>query len=386
MSSRALSTVLVCAAAAVAAVCVADRFGPAPAAESAADGPAAATPPAAPDRAEIAAAVARGLVWLAREQERCGGWVGHVGNKQMDSYVVHFGAERAREQGRGHPGVTGFAGLAFLASGHVPGTAPYGPVVERAVDYLLAGDPSDEYITDCETNMYGHAFATIFLAQVEGMARGRDPRVMARLRAAAHLIERSQNAVGGWRYYPHAEECDLSVTVCQAQALRTAKEAGVDVKASTVKRVIGYLERSRIPSGSERGCFYYKITGRSARTRTSFAVNAAAVATLHAAGVYDEKQYGPALRFLEREYDDVQRYYADHFYFWYGNWHAVQAFRMEGGARFAAYYARVAKDLLAMQREDGRWVNTAGPGDAWATAVACLILTVPDGLLPLFAN
>jgi hypothetical protein len=342
--------------------------------------------PETPDREAIRAAVERGLRRLASTQSDNGGWIGDVGVKQSDSYVVHFSARRAEAEGRAHPGVTGFAGMAFLAAGHAPGRGPYGRVVERAIDYLLAGDPSDDYLSDSDTNMYGHAFATIFLAQAEGVSRERDPRILARLRAAAHLIERCQNELGGWRYYPHAEEADLSVTVCQAQALRAAKDAGVDVKASTIKRLIAYIEDSRIERGPQRGCFYYKISGRSARTKTSFAINAAAVATLHASGVYDAERYGAALAFLETEYPAVRSWYDDHFYFWYGNWHAAQAFRMHGGPRFDAYYARVATDLLEMQKPDGSWSNSVGPGSDWSTAVACLVLAVRDGLLPLFAD
>ncbi|HYC79085.1 MAG TPA: hypothetical protein VEI02_15805 [Planctomycetota bacterium] len=346
--------------------------------------PATASPP---DQDRIDAAIADGLAWLARAQAPCGGWTADVGHKQADSYVVRFDAARARAEGRAHPGVSGFAGMAFLAAGHVPGRGPYAATLERAIDYLCSGDPSEAYISDSESDMYGHAFAVLFLAQVDGMARGRDARVAARLRSAARMIEHAQNAVGGWRYYPYADEADLSVSVCQMQALRSAKEAGVRVSAETARRMIRYLEDSRIPDGRrDAGCFYYKITGRAARTRTSFAVNAAAVASLHSAGVYDAKRYGRALDYVERHYREVSSEYAEHFYFWYGNWHAVQAFRMEGGARFREYFARVSADLLARRRDDGRWVNAVGPGDAWSTAIACLILSAPYGYLPLFAN
>jgi hypothetical protein len=107
---------------------------------------------------------------------------------------------------------------------------------------------------------------------------------------------------------------------------------------------------------------------------------------LQASGIYDESEYEAALAFVDREYPDVRRYYADHFYFWYGNWHAAQAFRMKGGPRFDRYFGRLVRDLLALQRDDGRWPNRIGPGDAWSTAVACLILSVPNGYLPIFAN
>ncbi len=32
----------------------------------------------------------------------------------------------------------------------------------------------------------------------------------------------------------------------------------------------------------------------------------------------------------------------------------------------------------------GRWVNNVGPGDAFSTAVACMILQIPRQYLPIF--
>jgi hypothetical protein len=42
--------------------------------------------------------------------------------------------------------------------------------------------------------------------------------------------------------------------------------------------------------------------------------------------------------------------------------------------------------LLDDQEKDGRWLNPRreGPGDAFGTAVACIILQIPNQYLPIF--
>lgn len=359
---------------------LADR-GPAPAPE------AAPTPVLArPTAAAIDAAVARGLQWLARTQSRSGSWTGDVGHKRMDSYLVYNDAANQKQEGTGHPGVTALAGLAFLADGQVPGRSPWSGVLDGAIDYLLrCGDPYD-YICDSGSRMYSHSFAVLFLSQVHGMAPRREREVEARLRGSTRFILQCQNRFGAWRYTPGIDEADLSVTVCQVQALRAARNAGIAVSRAAIDRVIDYVKDSRIPWGREEGLFWYKIHGRSAKTKTSFAINAAAVTALHSAGVYDEREYGRALASLERDYDEISRDYPAHFYYWYGNYYAAQALHMEGGPRFDAYFARLSRDLLLRQEGDGSWANDVGPGPAFATAMACLLLRVPAALLPIFQH
>lgn len=329
-------------------------------------------------------AVESGLAWLAAHQGPSGAWTGATGHKQQDDYVL-FETERAQaERDTGHVGVTSLAGLAFLASGHVPGRGPYGAVLDRALDFVLSRRTEFGYVTNGEERMYSHAFAALFLAQVRGMTRTRSAEVDDALRAAVSYLQDSQNPAGGWRYVPFSKECDLSVTVCQVQALRAARASGIHVDRSCIDRVIQYIRNSRIDGGEYDGCFYYKITGRAAYSKTSFAINAAAVTALHSAGVYDAREYGPAITFLETEYPSIQRDYPTHFYFWYGNYYATQALHMESGPRFDRWFARIDSDLRRRQRQDGSWENDVGPGDAFATAVACLILRIPDEILPIF--
>src|SRR5438034_1383388 len=87
------------------------------------DSPAASSSAAGEDQrlsSNIDAAVDRGLKWLAMHQERRGCWIGDVGHKQQDSYLVYHSADRQMREGTGHVGVTAMAGLAFLAHGSVP--------------------------------------------------------------------------------------------------------------------------------------------------------------------------------------------------------------------------------------------------------------------------
>ena len=56
------------------------------------------------------------------------------------------------------------------------------------------------------------------------------------LERAVHLIVDCQNEVGGWRYNPFDRATDLSVTVCQLQALRAARNIGIHVPPETIER------------------------------------------------------------------------------------------------------------------------------------------------------
>jgi hypothetical protein len=152
-------------------------------------------------------AVTSGLTWLAGQQLEDGSF----------GSTSHYGK---------HVAITGLAGLAFMADGHVPGRGEYGLVVHRCVDFILSSR-SESGLLAFDTShgpMYGHGFATLFLAEVYGMSP--QPELREALRKAIRLIVTTQNDEGGWRYQPVRADADLSVTVCQVMALRAARNAG----------------------------------------------------------------------------------------------------------------------------------------------------------------
>jgi len=272
----------------------------------------------------------------------------------------------------------------LLADGQLPDHGKYAAALDRLITYVLAHQSQFGYLEDGGSRMYSHSFATLFLAEVYGMCPKRQEEVGKALQLAVDFTQQAQNENGGWRYQPFTIEDDLSVTVCQVQALRAARDAGVKVSSSCIERVVAYVRESVVEDGRYAGCFYYKIHGRAARSKTSFTVNAAAITTLHSAGLYDPREYGPALEDVAEEYSLVSRRYPDHYYFWYGNYYAAQALFTEGGPRWRRYWEQLRGDLLARQQDDGRWLNRIGPGDPFATAVACLLLRVPAQYLPIF--
>lgn len=358
--------------------------GPSPAPRAAAVDAAPLFNPENLTRCEVA--VERGLRWLADRQLPGGGWVGIVGHKMEDDYLElsnSLPVALQRAQDHGHMGVTALCGMAFLAAGHLPDRGEHRATVARAIDYVVANARENGYLSDSGTRMYSHAFATLFLAEVHGMAGGAPVR--ATLERAVNLITDCQNQYGGWRYNPFDREIDLSVTVCQVQALRAARNIGIRVPLSTIDRAVAYVKRSRVANGRNRGLFYYKIEGRGAYTKPrEYAINAAALTALAAAGVFDEDLTDPALEFLVREYGEIADYYGPHFYFWYGNYYAAQALYQSGGDRFRRFYDRLMHDLLQGQLPAGNWRNSVGPGDEFSTAMACILLSMPKQYLPIF--
>jgi hypothetical protein len=346
------------------------------------EAPPASRPAGAPQTRE---AVAAGLRFLALAQNPAGFWLGDVGGKEGGGYAISFDRARQEAEDRGNAGSTALAGLAFLAAGHLPGRGPHGRTLDRAVDYVVHGtsrhDGPKGYISDCGTRMYEHAFATLFLSQVLGMAQVKTGAIPARLSAAVDLIVDCQAEEGGWRYLPYAKDCDLSVTVCQLQALRAARDAGVRVSSSCIERAVAYVQKSY---DAAAGSFTYQLeTGRRSY-RGSFCIDAAAVTSLQSAGIYAGDPIARALDGMEKGYEAISRDHPTHYFFWYGNYYAAQAFHHAGGDRWQRFSNRLFTDLLARQQKDGRWRNDVGPGDEFATATACLMLSVPDGLLPIF--
>ncbi len=249
----------------------------------------------------IPAAAERGLAWLATQQAPRGSWRGDVGHKQGDSYYVLRSAEENERHDQGHIGVTALCGMAFLAGGHLPGRGEYGEIVQHTIDYILAHVGENGLIADGGTRMYSHAFATLFLAEVHGMTAN-DDRIRQGLERAVQIIVDCQNRQGGWRYNAFTKEADLSVTVCQLQALRAARNIGIQVPKNTIDEAVAFVKRARTPYGRSQGLFYYKNEGVRARTKNrEYAINAAASTALYSAGVRDEELHAPVLDFLTEE-------------------------------------------------------------------------------------
>jgi hypothetical protein len=141
--------------------------------------------------------------------------------------------------------------------------------------------------------------------------------------------------------------------------------------------------------GEEVGAFHYQ---RGEQSRSSFSLTAAGVTALYGVGIYSDEAIERGLEYLRRNLDqqnyDWGRRQRGHYFFWYGHYYAVQAMYTAGNAGDAdywqPYFENVRAELLGMQDAYGAWPNSVGPGEAFSTAMAVLILEIPYRFLPIF--
>ena len=310
------------------------------------------TDPPAEMTPAVRAAADRGLEWLAKRQSADGSY-GSDG---------HYGR---------HVGVTGLVGLAFMSAGHMPGRGQYGEVVDGCVRFVLSSR-SESGLLAAETShgpMYGHGFATLFLAEVYGMTDRAEIRES--LRKAVRLIVATQNEQGGWRYQPVRNDADLSVTICQVMALRAARNAGLTVPKTTIDRAIQYVKDSQNPDGGFR---YMLESGSSA-----FARSAAGVAALQYAGEYDTEEIERGIEYL-LGFQPGKGQNTSHYF--YGHYYAGQAMFLHGGKAWKTWWPAVRDEFLGRQAAEGYWRGQAGR--EYGTAMALIVLQIPNRLLPIF--
>lgn len=309
--------------------------------------------PASASRAREAAA--RGRAWLVAAQAADGSW----------------GSGLFRES----VAVTAQGVMALVAGGSTPATGEHAAAVARGVDFCLACAGADGLIAGREQAahgpMYGHAYATLALAEVYGETT-RDDEIAAVLVRARDLIERTQNDEGGWRYQPRRGDADASVTAAMLVALRGLHNCGFTVSADCVERAVAYLESLQ----NEDGGFRYLAKGGPSGSPRTAAVLFALLAADQAGPVTDRG-------FAWLAAHPVTLGSADG-YAMYGLAHGAAAHWVHGTGSWDSWYASVEEPLLAAQQADGSWRDPSCP--EYGTAAALTVLQIADGLSPLFGR
>ena len=291
----------------------------------------------------------------------------------------------------GNVAITSICGLAFMAGGHQPGRGRYGRVVTRALEYVLSQE--DRTVPGFLTNprasfhgpMYGHGFATLFLAEAHGMVN--QPVLRRRLRdtleRAVKLIIRTQNTEGGWRYHPMRNDADISVTICQIMALRAARNAGFAVPKKCADECIRYVKDCQDLRGS--GGFRYQRRGNGI---PGFARTAAGVVALYSAGLYDGEEVRKGLDYLMRfkpgnNIGGGGFFGGEHeIHYYYGHYYAAQAMWIAGGHYWREWYPAIRNDLLSRRQNSGFWFDNRF-GRHYCTGMALIILQIPNNYLPI---
>ena len=275
-----------------------------------------------------------------------------------------------------HAGITALCGLAFMADGHLPGRGAYGDNVRKALDFVLSRATETGLLAAENSHgpMYGHGFATLFLGEIYGM-NNEDARVRDALTRAVELIINSQNQEGGWRYNPVPYDADISVTICEIMALRSARNAGIKVPKETIDRAIAYV---RSCQNSDGGFRYMSTSGTSLWPRT-----AAGVASLYYAGVYSDNSIDRGLNYLQDSVNPDAGGNSGEAHYFYGHYYAVQAMYLAGGKRWTAWWPNIRDEMISKQAATGGWMDYQA-GQAYSTSMALIVLQMPKRYLPIF--
>ena len=315
-------------------------------------------------------AVERALRYLVSTQQANGRWT-----TVTDRYV-----SRKRGAGQSDIALTGLAVLCNLAGGYTPARASdYRKTVARGLDYLVARQGSDGSLLEGGGRMYGHAIATLALAEAATMT-GDEKYRKAALKGAEYLLRAQHRSGGGWRYKP-GEAGDTSVVGWCVMALHSAERLGMKIPAKTrdgafrflnhvgggrTRVLAGYQSRSPSPAMSAEAGFSRMLLGKQLTDA-------------------QQKELGS---YLLREGQQKNNYYC-----WY--YTSLALFQL-GGKPWEQWNPTMRDHLIKLQRrggkDDGSWpgygkfASHNGAGKVYTTSMATLTLEVYYRYLPMFGG
>lgn len=335
-------------------------------------------------RARAQVAIANGLKWLASHQVAEG---------------ADGGSWEAPEP-RYRTAAASFAGLAFLANGHLPGQGDYGRVVERAMNYVKPTMAADGYLGQGHSaGMYIHAITTLFGLSYLGLSA--DPaaelelaawcRKSLRVIAEAQKVSRPDFARGGWRYTPYSAESDVSVTSWQMLVLHAARQCGYAVEDESIEAALRFLNSAFVEqanaAGGARAGFVYR-PGISQDPEPGVTGTAVFIKSLFER--QEDERLGKALAFLA-SYPPSWGGAQYNGYFFFSAFYMTQGMFQIGEPAWERYLTPMRALLLEHQAGDGSWPFPADDvhqgqlaGPAFPTAMAILILSLEKQYLPMY--
>ena len=318
---------------------------------------------------------------------------------QSVSAAIDYLVRTQREDGsiadRGHEiAMTSLAIMSMASIGVLPGSSdPRGRAMDRAIEYVLRGDKQDPqgYFGRADSSrMYGHGITTLMLTEILGMGSSveQNRRIHDALEKAIALILASQKVhkdsqhQGGWRYSPDSRDSDLSITVWQVMALRSANNDGLSVPGEAIEQAVKYLENSFAKVGSRGDRMLGGFAYTPGSNHPTFPMTSAGLLAMQVCGRYDSPMVQAAADWLLSNGPEGSTRFL-----FYGLYYYAQGMHQYGG-RHAETAEKVAiKWLLPTQRGDGAFEGQReerNSGAVYSTAMAVLSLTVRYHYLPIY--
>lgn len=268
--------------------------------------------------------------------------------------------------------------VAFLSAGQVQDLGRYGVIVRRSVDFLLKTSLDAGGVKKVDqSGMYGQAIFTIALA--EAYATEPDPQQRTKIKAAversvgvilrAQDVAKGEDDAGGWSNDPASTQSDLSMTVWNLFALRSARNIGIRVRGEAFDRGVGYIKRCAISNGFAEHPRDPATPGATAAATTAIqlldpnAANSAYLLASETSGPPTDPANPHNLFFLTR----AASYLSE--------------------ASWSATWSANRDRLVQQQAADGSWPEAAGSlqlGKVQVAALAVTTLTIPLHLLSTF--
>jgi Prenyltransferase and squalene oxidase repeat len=327
---------------------------------------------------DVKETVARGLAWLAKEQNRDGSW-GDPGRDYKAS-------------------ITALAGTALLMEGSTPCQGKYQRQVRRTVDWFLNNAQYNGLLMNPDTPgdsnkyMFSHGYGLLFLASVCGEGdRDQEKQLNEVMRKAIAFAVRAQTPRGGWGYVSGNPDPEANITVAVLQGLCAARRAGFAVPEEVFERAGKYHLNA---TTSEGGISYF---GHSEATDGRPVATAGAVACAWL-GAHDKPTtVNKWLLFAQRNPQDLNSYSVGYFQYHYylarvvyslgerGYRKRIPGKTEEDNLKWSVYRATVFAKLKNAQAPEGGWPG-GHLGTVLQTAWALTILQVDNNNLPAFAR
>jgi len=338
-------------------------------------------------------AVSKSLEYLAKIQNKNGHW-----GANGDQYPV---------------AMTGLAGLALLMEGSTVREGKYSMNIKKATDWLIEhsqrvaqrdGLIFSEHATETGRYMYGHGFATQFLACVYGDEEdaGRRDKLKDILTRAVKYIGNAQSTKGGFFYTSRVEGGDNdegSVTITQLQALRACRNAGIAVPKDLINKSRKYLEDSTAGDGG----VIYSLARNGPRPAAGGkpALTAAAIACIFSAGDYKNKFVQDWFKFCKRHqmdmggaagvragHDEYTQYYFGQALYNLGDdgWDKMFPNSAADRMTWTKYRDTFFPHLVKSQNPDGSFPSSGGwgVGPVYTTAIYATIMQLDRGVVPFY--
>ncbi len=314
------------------------------------------------------AAVARGLRWMAQQQQADGRW-------RLD------GDMRSDSAG------TSLALLPYLGAGQTHLAGRYKDNVSKGLRWLVGQQKEDGDLragSGGNSGMYAQGQGAIVLCEAFLMTGDEELRIPAQ--KAIDFIVDGQYPDGGWRYdpnkecRPHERRGDTSVVGWQLMALQSARAANLTVPDETFELASHYLDSVQHKDGSQ---YSYQPNQRATHVMTAEAL----LCRIYMGWTKEHPALMEGAQYLAESH--MPSTHQTNMYYWY---YATQTLHHIGGPLWDRWNLKMRDVLVNTQEKGGRYAGSWTPrgghartgGRLYMTALATCTLEVYYRHLPIF--